>query len=110
MATTAQEDEAARLNLLRMITEAKKRQARMEAEEARRLKQEAIRLQEAANILELESQRPLYEARRLEREAIALEHGFQSLPDHLSHYQSRVDSIVGGGLSRPQDFGTVSMQ
>lgn len=79
----------------------------MEAEEARRLKQEAIRLQEAANILELESQRPLYEARRLEREAIALEHGFSQVPDHLTHYQSKIDSIVGGTLTRPEDFGPI---
>lgn len=41
----------------------------MEAEEARRLQDEARRLAQQATILELESQQPLLEAKKLEEEA-----------------------------------------
>ena len=51
----------------------------MEAEEARRLQDEAHRLAQMANILELESQRPLLEARRLEEEAIQMEQQYGRL-------------------------------
>lgn len=54
-ATVYNETEIQRQNILRQICEAKKRQARMEAEEARRLHDEARRLSEQANILELEA-------------------------------------------------------
>lgn len=48
----------------------------MEAEEARRLKDEAIRLSQQAKILELEAQRPLLEAQRLDAEIRLMEQQF----------------------------------
>lgn len=63
------ETEIQRQQILFQICEAKKRQARMEADEARRLADEARRLATQANILELEAQRPLLEAKKLEAEA-----------------------------------------
>ena len=48
----------------------------MEAEEAKRLKDEAIRLAQQAKILELEAQRPLLEAQRLDAEIRLMEQQF----------------------------------
>ena len=72
-----------RQKILHQICEAKKRQARMEAQEARRLTDEARRLAEQANILELEAMRPLLEAQKLEQEARVLEAQMARAPGYV---------------------------